>query len=737
MLRSLFLVLMLIHATLPISPQTPAPAKKWSTLSGNEPLVIARGGFTGLFPEGSSEAIRLSKEISIFLCNVQFTKDAGAFCVTGVKLDAATTIALFDPNQKTYNINGKDVQGHFMVDYTASQIDHNVSMNQAIFSRPSFYDGLSPVLNVDGILSSKTPPRLWLNVQYEAFYDQHGVKLVDKVLELLRHYTIDFVSSPEIGFLRSLSGKVRNKTKFVFQFLNASDVEPTTTLPYGTIVKDLATIRSYASGIMVPKEYIWPVKPDNYLGPLTTLVSDAHKQGLEVYASGFANDFFSSYDYNYDPTAEYLQFIAKDESVDGLVTDFPSTASNSIACFALNNTLPKKGQPLIISNNGASGVYPGSTDLAYQQAIDDGADIIDCSVQMTKDGIPFCSNTADLMADTTAAMTKFMSRTSNIPEIQPNSGIFSFDLTWNEIQTLQPQISTPLGSDFQRNPANKNSGKFVTLTEFLELAKDKAVTGILINIENAAYLASKKGLDIVGAVTTALSNATFDKQATQQVLIQSDDSSVLSKYKDIPSYKRVLLVENEIGDAPKNTVDEIKKYAEAVNLRKTSVVKASGSLLSGMTNVVKEMKDANLTVFVHTLRNEFISLAFDYWSDPNVEIATYIHSAKVDGIVTDFPATTSRYLRSPCSDLNNVVTILPAKAGELESTVLPTLLPPAEAPLPPLEVGNIVDPPLPAVVNDNPPATPSSPPPSCACANDTNLGLFIVAIIVLLINLTL
>ncbi|CAI8603717.1 unnamed protein product [Vicia faba] len=220
----------------------------------------------------------------------------------GVKLDNATTIATFDPNEKTYNINGKDVQGHFMVDY------------------------------------------------------------------------------------------------------------------------------------------IWPVKPDNYLGPLTTLVSDAHKQGLEVYASSFANDFFSSYDYNYDPTAEYLQFIAKDECVDGLVTDFPSTASNSIACFALNNTLPKKGQPLIISNNGASGVYLGSTNLAYQQAIDDEADIIDCSVQMTKDGISFCSNTADLMADTTA-MTKFMSRTSNVPEIQPNSGIFSFDLTWNEIQSLQRNAS--------------------------------------------------------------------------------------------------------------------------------------------------------------------------------------------------------------------------------------------------------------------------------------------------------
>ncbi|KAJ1436931.1 PLC-like phosphodiesterase, TIM beta/alpha-barrel domain superfamily [Sesbania bispinosa] len=742
MSKSLFLTFLLINATLarqpihqnlPTAPQTPdsAPAKNWSTLSGNEPLVIARGGFTGLFPEGSPDAIEISKDISIFLCNLQLTKDIGAFCVTGIKLDNATTIAMFDPKEKTYNINGQDVQGHFAVDYTGAQIDQNVSMNQAIFSRPGFYDGMSPVLNVDGILSSKSPPRFWLNVQYEAFYNQHGVKLVDNVLEILRLYQIDFVSSPEIGFLKSINGKVKKETKVIFKLLSAKDVEPTTKQPYDTIVKDLAAIKSYASGIMVPKEYIWPVKSDKYLGNSTTLVSDAHKLGLEVYASGFANDFFLSYSYNYDPTTEYLQFIEKGESVDGVVTDFAPTASNAIACFAQNNTQPKKGQTLIISNNGASGVYSGSTDLAYQQAIDDGADIIDCSIQMTKDGIAFCLNNADLMANTNA-MTKFMSRSSNIPELQPKSGIFSFDLTWNEIQTLKPQIVSPLGNDFPRNPANKNSGKFVTLSEFLELAKAKAVTGILVNIKNAAYLASKKGLDIVGVVSTALSNATFDKQATQQVLIQSDDSSVLSKYKDIPSYKRVLLVDEKIGDTPKQTVHEIEKFAEAVNLPKTSVIKASNSLLTGMTNVVKELKDANLTVFVHALRNEYISLAFDYWSDPNVEIATYIHSAKVDGIVTDFPATASRYMRSPCSDPNHVPTILPARPGELQGTIAPELLPPAEAPLPPLEAANVFDPPLPAVTNvnrTNSSVAPAPPHPSSAWANVVNPSLSLMAIV--------
>lgn len=94
---------------------------------------------------------------------------------------------------------------------------------------------------------------------------------------------------------------------------------------------------------------------------------------------------------------------------------------------------------MVISHNGASGVYPGNTDLAYQQAIDDGADIIDCPVQLTKDGVPFCLDTPDLMGKT-SAMTSFMSRAKNIPEIQKNNGIFSFDLLWSEINSLKRKL---------------------------------------------------------------------------------------------------------------------------------------------------------------------------------------------------------------------------------------------------------------------------------------------------------
>lgn len=94
---------------------------------------------------------------------------------------------------------------------------------------------------------------------------------------------------------------------------------------------------------------------------------------------------------------------------------------------------------MIITHNGASGVYAGCTDLAYQQAADDGADIIDCTVQMSKDGVAFCLESPDLIGKTTAA-TVFMSKATSVPEIQKERGIFSFDLTWTEIQSLKRKL---------------------------------------------------------------------------------------------------------------------------------------------------------------------------------------------------------------------------------------------------------------------------------------------------------
>lgn len=92
------------------------------------------------------------------------------------------------------------------------------------------------------------------------------------------------------------------------------------------------------------------------------------------------------------------------------------------------------GKPVVITHNGASGIYPDCTDLAYQQAVEDGADIIDCPVQVTKDGTLICMSSINLVDTTTVASSSMRSRLSIIPEIQGTAGIFSFNLTWDEIQ---------------------------------------------------------------------------------------------------------------------------------------------------------------------------------------------------------------------------------------------------------------------------------------------------------------
>lgn len=143
---------------------------------------------------------------------------------------------------------------------------------------------------------------------------------------------IDYISSPEVGFLRGIAGRVSpTKTKLIFRFMGRDDIEPSTNQTYDSLTKNLTFIKTFASGILVPKVYIWPVDVSNYLLPHTSLVSDAHKAGLAVFAADFVNDVPLSYNYSFDPVAETLSYIDNGAfSVDGVLTDFPITPSEAI-----------------------------------------------------------------------------------------------------------------------------------------------------------------------------------------------------------------------------------------------------------------------------------------------------------------------------------------------------------------------------------------------------------------------
>jgi len=151
------------------------------------------------------------------------------------------------------------------------------------------------------------------------------------IFSIKKRVSMDYISSPELGFLKNISGRVGRKTKLVFRFLDKALLDHSINQTYGSLSSNLTFIKSIASGIIVPKSYIWPVTKDNYLLPSTSIVTEAHNAGLEIYASDFANDRIIPYNYSYDPLAEYLNFVNDGGfSVDGVLSEHPITASEAI-----------------------------------------------------------------------------------------------------------------------------------------------------------------------------------------------------------------------------------------------------------------------------------------------------------------------------------------------------------------------------------------------------------------------
>ncbi|KAG6637726.1 glycerophosphodiester phosphodiesterase GDPDL3-like [Carya illinoinensis] len=639
--RAFFLLLLQCSAVLAlVSAQEPSQTDRWPTLTGKPPLVIARGGFSGLFPDSSQIAFGLARQVSLpnvhLWCDVQLTKDGFGICAQGVKLENDTNIAtIYKNSSRVYQVNKVPTRGWFSVDFTYEELANNVALTQGVYSRSERFDNHGfAIITVDHLATQVQPPGLWLNIQYDAFFTQHNLSMTRFVLSVSKRVKVHYISSPEVAFLtRIATGFKPTTTKLVFRFLGRNEIEPSTSQTYGSLLKNLTFVKTFASGILVPKDYIWPVDATLYLQPHTSVVADAHKAGLEVFASDFVNDIPISYNYSHDPISEYLSFVDNaDFSVDGVLSDFPMTASEAIACFAhdLGRKASSQAKPLIISKYGASGDYPGCTDLAYNKAIADGAEIIDCPVQLAKDGTPFCLSSENL------------TESAIVPK--DVGGIFSFDLAWNQIQNLKPAIANP-STEYKmfRNPKFQNAGKFVTLSDFLALSKNsKSLTGVLINIENA------QGVRVADAVNEVLIKAGFDKQTSLKVMIQSSNSSVLMKFKGKSNYECVYKTNGSIADGPDSTIKNIKTFADSVVVTKDFIFPDFEAFITNTTDIVPKFHAEKLPVYVETFSNEFVTQSYDFLADATVEINTFVQLAKVDGIITDFPYTAARYKRNRC-----------------------------------------------------------------------------------------
>ncbi|CAA7397948.1 unnamed protein product [Spirodela intermedia] len=709
----LFLALVLL-----IQHSTPGAAQKWLTLDGKEPLVIAKGGHSGLYPDSSPPAYGTAQAFSLpnasLWCDVRLTKDRFGICLPEILMDNCTNIYdIYPGDEKNYTVNGVLQRGWFSIDYNFGDLAA-VSLNRSILSRSDKFDGFYPILTVDDLQGLPQVPRLWLNIQHDKFYTDHKLNMTSYLLNITRTFAVDYVSSPELFFLRRVAPRLNDSnSQAVFRFLESGEVEPSTRLTYGSLLKNLTFISTFASGIMVPKNYIWPVNKDLKLASASTsVVQDARKAGLKVFAAGFANDFDFAYDYSFDPLKEYLNFVDNGNfSVDGVLTDSPLTASAAIGCLShINSSAPSSGKPVVISYGGAGGMFPSCTDLAYKKAVEDGADYIDCPVQVTEDGVLVCLPDIDLFSGTTISNSSFRTRISTIPGIKSTPGAYTFNFTWEEIRTnLKPEISTPYLRDYEllRNPSKRNAGAFLNLTEFLALAKENPPrSGVLISIEDAPFLLENLGFGVTDEVLKAL-NASDLKQ---EVIIQSTYSSVLKKVQQLnSSYKLMYKIEELILDVDASAVKDIAGFASFVAVSKKSIYPDNVKYLLNKTRVVEKFKAEKLPVFAYLFQNEFVSVSWDVYNDPIADISLFVKGAGVEGLITEFPATAEAFRRSPCSGGNSTPPYWkPVTPGELVNMSRLPALPPSP---PPLADSDVVEPPLPSG-----PIRPSSVPPALAPA---------------------
>jgi glycerophosphoryl diester phosphodiesterase len=346
--------------------------------------------------------------------------------------------------------------------------------------------------------------------------------------------------------------------------------------------------------------------------------------------------------------------------------------------------------PLVVGHRGASGYLPEHTLEAYTLAIEQGADVVEPDVVVTKDGVLIARHEPNLTSTTNVAtLAQFASRkTTKKVDGADETGWFASDFTLAEIKTLGAVIT-----DAERTKQYDGLYKIPTLQEIIDLVKAQSIkTGRTI----AIYPETKHptfhtglGLPIEDKLMAMIVAAGWNSK-TAPVFVQSFEPGSLKYLRSKGLNTRLIqLIDADdydlktgkltyaapydkpydwavAGDARLFSsmvtpagLAEIKTYADGIGPWKPYLIpvkwefNAAGVAIDknadGKTNlndavsqtatsVVADAHKAGLMVHPYTFRNEKRRLTFDMGGDPANEFMQFFRIG-VDGLFTDFPDT--------------------------------------------------------------------------------------------------
>jgi len=284
--------------------------------------------------------------------------------------------------------------------------------------------------------------------------------------------------------------------------------------------------------------------------------------------------------------------------------------------------------PLVIAHRGASGYRPEHTAMAYELAVEQGADVIEPDLVMTQDGVliarhdPYLSTTTDI-----ALKPKFAERRR---EMAGREDWWAADFTLDEIRSLraiQHQPGRPAEFDGQEG--------VLTLDEVIDLWEaQREACACDLGLEPEVKIPTEQaamGLDPLPVLVEVLERRGLNAQDAP-VVIQSFDAEFLIRLNELSPVRLAMLVSGEPGwNAGGRSIEEIAAFADGIGANKALLITPEGE----STGYVEAAHAAGLEVHVWTVRDDRSPHVGETVED---ELRA-LYALGVDAIFTDHPDT--------------------------------------------------------------------------------------------------
>ncbi|SMB89557.1 esterase-like activity of phytase family protein [Deinococcus hopiensis] len=368
------------------------------TLKGQAPIVVGHRGSSGTRPEHTLESYRMAIEggADFVEPDLVVTKDGvlvarhepvmASVDKDGKVLEATTDVATrpeFKDRLTTKKLDGVDVRGYFVEDFTLAELKTLRAVERLPALRGKNYDGkfevptLAEVIALVKDVEAKTGRKVGIypETKHPTYFRQMGVNTSQLLIDTLKKEGFTnpdrvFIQSFETANLKDLKASIMPKAGVslpLVQLVSSPDEAPYDwtaqgdTRKYGALTTDAALkdIAAYASGVGAYKRWIITDQ-----GETTDFVARAHAAGLMVHPWTFRNE--ATYllpAYANDPEAEMRQALRA--GVDGFFTDFPATGANVVRAYTApevrspQNPAFATGTSSSAANLGGSGGFEG------------------------------------------------------------------------------------------------------------------------------------------------------------------------------------------------------------------------------------------------------------------------------------------------------------------------------------------------------------------------------------------